>query len=802
MSKDSDRHHPDFDPRNAHRVVNDVLARSPVVAFVWAGVQGWPVSFASPNVKRLFGWTAEEFMSGQIQYDRVVHPGDLERVVKEVADSSADPETTRIPHRPYRVIRRDGDVRWVEDLTNIRRGAQGEILAYEGLLLDITQRKEAEERLQQSREQYMLAVKGSNDGIWDWDLRKNDLFLSSRWKAMLGATDDELPNAFSSFEGNLHPDDRPLVLAQIRSYLDGQTPDYKAEFRMRHKDGSYRWILARGQAVRDADGTPIRVAGSHTDITEWKRAEADLRAQSSFIRSLLETAVTPIFYKDLQGAYVDCNGAFADFLGRSREDVIGRTAFELSPPEEARRYHKMDQDLLAAGGQQSYQSTVTTTAGERVVVFHKAVCTDVAGQAIGIVGVITDITEQERAQREALEKEELVRSILASAPVGIMLIEPRTHEIILANDKACDMLGYPRGDLQGRFCIDTICPLHQGRCPITDHPDHLDNFECRLTTHSGQPVPVLMSASEIHFDGRRHLLETFIDLTARKALEAQALQAEKLAAIGQLAAGIAHEINTPTQFVGDNTRFLQDAFSALATFLTSYARLREAVSADPRVRSLVEAVALQETDMDVEFLLAEVPQAIEQSLEGVRRITEIVAAMKAFSHPGAADMSPSDINAAIRSTATVSRNEWKYVADLELDLDDELPMVPCVLGELNQAMLNMVVNAAQAIGEQGQTAPGRRGKITIATRATRDHVEIRIADDGPGMAENIRERVFEPFFTTKDVGKGTGQGLSIARHVVVEKHSGELVVDSTPGTGTCFTIRLPLREKRSARDAA
>ena len=237
-----------------------------------------------------------------------------------------------------------------------------------------------------------------------------------------------------------------------------------------------------------------------------------------------------------------------------------------------------------------------------------------------------------------------------------MLIEPRAHRIILANGKACDMLGYPRGDLQGRICIDTICPLHQDRCPITNHLDHLDNFECRLTTRSCQPVPVLMSVTGIHFDGRRHLLETFIDLTARKA----------------------------------------------------------------------------------------------------------------FSHPDAAEMSPSDINVAIRSTATVSRNEWKYVADLELDLDDELPMVPCVLGELNQAMLNMVVNAAQAIGEQGQTTPERRGKIAIATRATRDHVEIRIADGGPGIAENVRERVFEPSFTTKEVGKGTGQGSSIARHVVVD----------------------------------
>jgi signal transduction histidine kinase len=282
------------------------------------------------------------------------------------------------------------------------------------------------------------------------------------------------------------------------------------------------------------------------------------------------------------------------------------------------------------------------------------------------------------------------------------------------------------------------------------------------------------------------------DITERKILEGQLVQAQKLESIGQLAAGIAHEINTPTQYIGDNTRFLQDAFGELARVIALQellvAQCRRA-GLEPDLVAQCEAAAKA---ADLPYLSEEVPSAIQQSLEGVARVTKIVAAMKEFSHPGSDEKTQLDINRAIESTITVARNEWKYVAEMVTDLDASLPLVLCHPGEFNQVILNIIINAAHAIagvvGKNGKT----KGTITVSSRRDGDVAEIRIQDTGGGVPEAIRARIFDPFFTTKDVGKGTGQGLAIARSVVVDKHGGTIHFETEMGSGTTFIIRLPV----------
>jgi signal transduction histidine kinase len=275
-------------------------------------------------------------------------------------------------------------------------------------------------------------------------------------------------------------------------------------------------------------------------------------------------------------------------------------------------------------------------------------------------------------------------------------------------------------------------------------------------------------------------------------MELQLVQAHKLESIGQLAAGIAHEINTPTQYIGDNTRFLQDAFGGLVTLVEKYAELSKAVKKKGAVAAeLITEVEKAEAAADLEFTLAEIPQAIQQSLEGLERVTKIVRAMKDFSHPGVQQKTMIDINHAIESTITVARNEWKYVAEMDLQLDKTLPLVPCLPGEINQVVLNLVVNAAHAIEDVISKQPESKGKITVSTRRIANEVEIRIKDTGAGIPEAVRKKIFEPFFTTKEVGKGTGQGLAIARGAIA-KHGGEIEFESEVGRGTTFIIRLPL----------
>jgi PAS domain S-box-containing protein len=277
-------------------------------------------------------------------------------------------------------------------------------------------------------------------------------------------------------------------------------------------------------------------------------------------------------------------------------------------------------------------------------------------------------------------------------------------------------------------------------------------------------------------------------LEERDRLEDNLRQAQKLEAIGQLAAGIAHEINTPTQYVGDNLRFLRESFGELDGLLDRLVKLGGETAAG----------VLSEADFD--YLKEEIPRALDQSLEGVDRVAKIVRAMKEFSHP-AREKTATDLNRAIQSTITVASNEWKYVAEVETDLDANMPSVHCSPAEFNQVVLNMIVNAAHAITDVVGDGGKGKGKIRVKTHAVGDWAIIEISDSGSGMPAHVQQRIFEPFFTTKEVGKGTGQGLAIAHNVIVDKHGGTIKVSSEPGKGTTFTIRLPIGGVKAEPDA-
>ncbi len=284
--------------------------------------------------------------------------------------------------------------------------------------------------------------------------------------------------------------------------------------------------------------------------------------------------------------------------------------------------------------------------------------------------------------------------------------------------------------------------------------------------------------------------------------QTQLCRAETLESVGRLTAGIAHEINTPIQYVGDNVRFVEEAFGELGWLLQKYQELLSAAKnggPEPDLTADVEAAAQA---VDVEYLLEEVPKAVEQSLDGVQRVETIVRAVTEFSHPGTDQQRPTDLNRAITTTIAVSRNEWKYVAELVTEFDPDLPPVPCLPGEFNQVMLNLIVNAAHAIAAALGDSPEDKGTITVRTRREGDWAEIRIRDTGSGIPAAIRTRIFDRFFTTKEVGRGTGQGLAIARSVVVDKHGGTLTFETEEGKGTTFIIRLPLDGGASTASAS
>lgn len=273
--------------------------------------------------------------------------------------------------------------------------------------------------------------------------------------------------------------------------------------------------------------------------------------------------------------------------------------------------------------------------------------------------------------------------------------------------------------------------------------------------------------------------------------QSRLLHAQKMESVGQLAAGIAHEINSPSQFIGSNIEFLLEAFTDVKLFIDSLQQLLRNNDRKPDLQATWRETAELLEQLDWDYLQNEIPTAIRQSKEGIKRVTSIVQAMKEFSHPGIKDKALHDLNRIIETTITVARNEWKYYAEIKTKLAPDLPHVKCLANEIGQVFLNLLVNAAQSISSKYPDGT-QKGLITFSTGAFPEYVEIRIEDTGVGIPKNIQDRIFDPFFTTKSVGKGTGQGLAISHDVIVKKHNGTISFRSEVGQGTTFTIRLPL----------
>jgi len=403
------------------------------------------------------------------------------------------------------------------------------------------------------------------------------------------------------------------------------------------------------------------------------------------------------------------------------------------------------------------------------------------------------LTEREASEEALQRSEERARLLFATIPTPVWVYDQTTLRFLEVNEAAVNQYKYSRDEFLN-LKISDICGLGDSERATQGGPQDrpCKRFPAASTHHTqdGRTLQVECSSHALCYDGHPAVLVVAQDVTARAQLEMDLRHAQKLEAVGSLAAGIAHEINTPIQFIGDNTRFLMDSFADLAKVLAKYRSLRQAAAGGEPVQALAQEVTEAERAADLDFVEEEIPKALAQSLEGVTRVATIVRAMKEFAHPNPSEKAAADLNRALQSTLIVARNEIKYVADVETDLQ-ELPLVQCNGGDMNQVFLNLLVNAAHAIKDRGD-GNGDKGVIGVRTRRDGDHVVISISDTGCGIPENIRDKIFEPFFTTKEVGRGTGQGLAIARSIVVDNHGGSLTFESAVGKGSTFYIRLPI----------
>jgi two-component system, NtrC family, sensor kinase len=570
-------------------------------------------------------------------------------------------------------------------------------------------------------------------------------------------------------------------------------------------------LLSLAEALLEYSGHPLPVYFPGPPLTLWaaevglialtiapvvsfvdalRRHVAALRNSEERFRSLSDSSLEGIMIHD-RGMILDANRAFARIFGYEHPDeLIGRNSLELllSPESRARireRWERRETGLIEVTGVRRDGTTFPGETESRVM-RHR-------GHEARLVAM-SDITERKRAMEARRKTEEELRESKGRLEEAQQLahLGSYTSDVLTGRMEWSD-------ELYRIFELDPAESVPSGDMVLARaHPDDRplilrtrDNLirrngrfelEHRLLMPDGRIKHVQVTGTvSPDGDGRPRTRATVQDITERKRaeqeranLQVQLNQAQKMESIGQLAAGIAHEINTPIQYIGDNGKFLEDAFRDLVKFAEAAAPAREMMD---------EGV--------FDYLRYEVPKAIEQLLGGVDHVARIVLAMKEFSHPGSAEKLPVDINRAIESTVLVSKGEWKYLAELTTDFDPELPRVPCFAGEFNQVILNLIVNAAHAIADVVKDS-GRMGRIHITTLRDGDVVEIRVSDTGCGIARENQSKVFDPFFTTKPVGKGTGQGLAIAYGVVVQKHGGAIRLESEPGSGATFIIRLPL----------
>ena len=534
----------------------------------------------------------------------------------------------------------------------------------------------------------------------------------------------------------------------------------------------------------------------NSEIAERKKIEENLRFKTALLEAQVHSTIDGILVVDREGRKLLQNQVFQEIF-ELPQTVIDNPDDSVSLDSAARRLVNPEQ--FRERVRYLYDHEDETTHDELEFLNGKAVERYSAplrgndGIHYGRLWVFRDITRRKRSE----ETVRLLSTAIEQSPVSVVITD--LHACILyVNSKFVECTGYTREEVIGKTPRILKSGYTSGEeyqqlwKTITSGNEWRGEFHNRrkngtLYWESALIRPIRDDKGNIF-----RFLAVKEDITERRAMEEELRRAQKLESIGQLAAGIAHEINTPMQFICDNTRFMQEAWNTWSPVTAALCQVREGRVSEDLQREILASLAAIDVN-ELVYLQSEIPRAIMQCLDGVERVSRIVLAMKRFSHPGSEEKQPIDINDAIQTTITVARNEWKYVAEVETALSPDMGLVPCFAGEFNQVILNLLVNAAQAIG--GMAKDDRKGRIRIRSRRVDNWAEVSMEDTGCGISPEIQSRIFDPFFTTKEVGKGSGQGLAIAHSVVVKKHGGQIWFETEPGRGTTFFIRLPLEAK-------
>ena len=606
--------------------INKIINLSPAVAFLWRNAQDWPVEYVSENVRELFGYTAEEFITGAVSYADIIFPLDLDRFNEEITNP-APSLSQDIVHEPYRIITKSGILKWLDDHTRIRRDDMGDITYYHGIVIDITERVRATRALIESE--------------------------------------------------NKH-------------------------------------------------------------------------------RTLLGNLPQKIFYKDKDSVYVLCNAQFAHDLKIAPEDIVGKTDFDLYPADLARKFQSNDRRVIQTGKSEDLEKFFPQNGQDYWINSIKTPIRDSNNTITGVLGIFWDITNRRRQEMALRTEKEFSETLLQNIPFGIMLVSS-DRKIVSINPAGLKILGHKEDDVTGRICHQFVCPTAKGNCPIFDLEKKIENAERIALSASGLSIPILKNVVPIKIKDETFLLETFIDISERKELEAQLLQAQKMEAIGTLAGGFAHDINNSLQAISGYSQLL----------------LRKTAPDDPDYKKL------------------------EIISNAAHKTSSLTRQLLTFSSKIESALKPVDLNRQIEQVVRLLEKTIPKMISIETDLDRNLHKILAEAFQIEQILMNLGLNARDAMPDGGRlfftTENVSLNKTAAKTcnLSSGEYVRVTVSDTGTGMKPSIVKHIFDPFFTTKEVGKGTGLGLSMV-YGIVQNHHGAILCKSKSGKGATFTIYLPI----------
>ena len=542
------------------------------------------------------------------------------------------------------------------------------------------------------------------------------------------------------------------------------------------------------------------------DITDIVLVKNKIKQSAEKIKTIFESITDGIMVTDLSGNIVEANESLIRILRlNNKKELIGVNSINYISSIDKERLGENIKKILE-GDHAFVDEYLLATDDEKEIhtEINSSLLKDGSGSPIGFISVIRDISERKKIEEQIT----IFRKFAETSEQGMGMSDLEgnvsyanpTLVRLMGDNKPADVY---KKNISCYYSKEDFIKLENEILPIVFKKGY-KTVEIPLQSIDGKIIPAIQSINIIKNEkGEPFCIANWItDISERKKIEDQKILFEKelqhsmkLKSIGTLASGIAHEINTPMQYIGDNTLFFSEGVVNLLELINSLNKNLVECTNINKSCDMKEVIDKAFKEADLEYLREEIPSAISQSLLGINQVKKIISAMKDFSYLDSDQKQMADINKSIESTIMISRNEWKEIANIETELDSSLPQIPCFIGEINQVFMNIIVNAAHAISDITGDENQNKGTIKICSHSRAKSISITISDTGTGIPEKIRNRIFDPFFTTKEIGRGTGQGLSIAYDIIVNKHNGKIKVDSRVGIGTTLQITLPITDK-------